>query len=131
MKSQWLDRTLASGPFFCLVLNQMEYERQLKRMKPPHESPKYVNEGCRAMVSFHTSKKGNPCCIVGLDTSGNLSGIDIAAALVHEAVHIWQYHCEHICETKPGDEQEAYAVEAISKELMRSYVKQTGIDKVS
>jgi hypothetical protein len=124
-KTRWCDRTLSTGPFYCLVLNQGDFDKELRRMRRPFTSKKYVNEGCRAMVSFFTSKKDNPCCIVGLDTSGNLSGIEIAASLVHEAVHIWQYHCELVCEVKPGDEQEAYAIEHIARGLMESYLQQT------
>lgn len=45
----------------------------------------------------------------------------IAGCLVHEATHVWQFLRRKIGEKAPGDEMEAYAIEAISKELIKAY----------
>lgn len=51
-----------------------------------------------------------------------LSLIETFSLLVHEAVHLWQAHCEYIGEEAPGDEIEAYAIQKIATELMKEYM---------
>jgi hypothetical protein len=41
--------------------------------------------------------------------------------LVHEAVHVWQFHCENIGEREPSIEFEAYSIQAVSQFLMEAY----------
>jgi hypothetical protein len=63
------------------------------------------------------------------DTDG-LDGIDIAAILCHEAVHVWQAYAEFIGERRPADEQAAYAIQSIAKFLMREFVRLGGTQKI-
>lgn len=37
----------------------------------------------------------------------------IAGVLAHEAMHVWQWTCRHMGETLPGDETEAYMMQAM------------------
>lgn len=58
------------------------------------------------------------------DDYAELPSIEIAAALVHEAVHIWQWYQEytlHTTQNEIGIEQLAYGIEGISYELFRQY----------
>lgn len=51
------------------------------------------------------------------------TAIEIAAVLVHEAVHIWQRVCLCLNETTPSDEFEAYSIQWISQNLMFQYAE--------
>ena len=67
---------------------------------------------------------GKVCAIVtinkrvdGKDSNG------IVGLIVHEAVHVWQLVRENIGEANPSSEFEAYAIQAISQELIEAYAK--------
>lgn len=47
----------------------------------------------------------------------------MAGMLIHEAVHVWQAYSANMGETNPGDEQEAYAIQSISQELLAEYAR--------
>ena len=67
--------------------------------------------------------------MVCVDALDGRNGVEVAGMLVHEAVHIWQEWCDHYGETNPGREQEAYAIQAISQELMAEFARRTGMGK--
>jgi hypothetical protein len=50
-----------------------------------------------------------------------ITGLQVAALLVHEAVHVWQLFRESIGEHGPSKEFEAYSIQAISQRLMERY----------
>lgn len=65
--------------------------------------------------------------IICLKEGIELTTIEAYSLLVHEAVHLWQAHCEYIGEEKPGDEIEAYAIQKIATELMKEYTRLKGM----
>lgn len=122
---KWLDRTLWSCTHHIgLCVDQKSFERELKRMKVPRDSwPPYVPEGANACTHFFTASDGDRAAIVCIDPQEGKTGIQTAALLVHEAVHIWQEHLEDTGEEEPGAESEAYAIQRISQTLMEAYAK--------
>lgn len=46
-------------------------------------------------------------------------GNDRIATCIHEAVHVWQYCTEYMCEDKAGREIEAYAIQKIAMHLLK------------
>lgn len=119
-KFEWLDRALAFGPRYTLCLSKEEYQQALDQVEVTDDIGQWApKSGART----HTVYDSNMSCIVCMNGSQDATPIEIAALLVHEAVHIWQAHCEDIGEEKPGKEQEAYAIQGISQELMMEYAR--------
>lgn len=121
---EWLDRRIACpGPFLALCLSESQFIsvcRKIKQAPPPF----ILNEWSHATAhSFH-GPQGLSVIVCLRDFAGR-DPIEIAGLLVHEAVHIWQQYAQTIGERNPGEEQEAYAIQSISQELMASFVRQT------
>ncbi len=121
MATKWLDRRVAApGPYLALVLSQAEFDAALKHLKVPLGA-RYLNSDHSNATAHTFEGKHGLACVVALGDVGVRSGVEIAGLLVHEAVHVWQWHCDYLGEHRPGTEQEAYAVQAIAQELMAEY----------
>jgi hypothetical protein len=121
-KIKWLDRRIAHpGPYLTLCTSESEYLAAMRGLgiKPIDDWIK--TEHADATVHHATSKDGQQASVVCIRVSENRTAVEIAGLLVHEAVHIWQRYCECIGEHTPGAEQEAYAIQSISQELMAAY----------
>ncbi len=111
--------------YFCLVLSEAAYYEEVQHLKVPHGlQGVWISHGTSAQVSYFENEDGRNVAIVSFKEDVARSPIDVACILVHEAVHIWQHHCENIGERHPSREYEAYGIESIAKELMNQYVKQ-------
>ena len=123
MKPKWLSRRVAApGPYLMLVLNQAEFDSAWRQCRVSERFP-YVRRGSDAATHLLENGSGECVAIVALGPVGQREPIEIAGLLVHEAVHVWQNYRDAIGEARPGDEQEAYAVQAIAQELMAEYVR--------
>ncbi len=121
-KVKWLDRRVAMpGPYLALCLSAEELSSAAQQC------------GIKNMDGFPESgattftlenKDGDICCLIGVSHAAQKEEpLLIAGLLVHEAVHVWQHHKRDISEKRPGDEQEAYAIQGISQELMMEYAR--------
>lgn len=126
MKKQgfkWLVRRVAKpGPFLTLCLSKEEQRAASKRLID--EVLPFPMSG--ALCSTFTNKETNELCAivsVSEEAQKNRTAIEMAGMLIHEAVHVWQAYAVHMGETNPGDEQEAYAVQSISQELLAEYAR--------
>lgn len=61
--------------------------------------------------------------VICLGEHSTRTPIEIAGLLVHEAVHAWQEWCEYYGENPTAREQEAYAIQSISQELMSEFAR--------
>lgn len=127
MKPRWLDRRIAApGPFLTLCLHEHEFHDALRSIKVGDIGPWLKTPQSQATVHILTNAKGGITCIVCLGQWQGRDPIEVAGLLVHEAVHIRQAYTGHIGERNPGDEQEAYAVQAIAQELMAEFARRMG-----
>lgn len=124
MKVKWLDRRIACpGPYLALVLSQEEFDAALVHCKQQPGLPFLKTKRANATTHYLENSAGQLVVIVALGDTTGRNAVEIAGLLVHEAVHAWQQYCEGIGETNPGDEQEAYGVQAIAQELMAEYAR--------
>jgi hypothetical protein len=121
----WLNRRIAAGgPHLTLCLSQAEFESACVTLGVKTMSKHAISVHSSATTHFFRNKNdGQRAAIVCLgDTKGD-NAIEIAGLLVHEAVHVWQDYASDIGEVNPGEEQEAYAIQAIAQELMAEYAR--------
>jgi hypothetical protein len=121
---KWLNRDLIVGPYLGLALSQKDFEAALRHCKVPKtEWADFINAGADATMHTLTNPDGGMVCIVGIRPGPEHTGPQIAAMLVHEAVHVWQAWCDKIGEREPSSEFEAYSIQAISQRLMCAYAE--------
>ena len=121
---KWLERSLLQGGYLALVTSQKEYERALKDLKLEDHTTPYVRQGVQACTHSFTNVQGSIACIVAIDMedAATRDPVDVAALLVHEAVHVWQATESGAGKLGCfGDEGEAYAIQNISAQLMYAY----------
>lgn len=120
---RWLDRRIACpGPYLALCLNQPQFDAVCRKLHiQPH--PFILNEHSDATAHYLEGPQGL-CVVVCLRGTRGRDPIEVAGLIVHEAVHAWQEYAARIGEDRPGREQEAYAIQAISQELMAEFARQ-------
>lgn len=124
MSDIWCSRSLVIAPvYFGLCITEDAFQKQLKKLGVKRETwPKFSYS--HATTHFFEKPDGKRCVIVCISDWKERSGIQIAALLVHEAVHIWQEIRDVLGEKQPSSEFEAYSIQSISQELMDSFHKQ-------
>ena len=124
----WLRRDIHPlGPYLCLCLSEEEYLAAMRRLKIKSNDA-WISDGmAEATTHLCFSNVGDSAAVVCLKVNEGRDSIQIAALLVHEAVHIWQKWKKDFGETAPGEEQEAYAVQILSSTLMREYARRLNL----
>lgn len=127
MSVTWCNRNLFISPiYYALCTSERDFHKECERLKVPrHEWPKFHKSSNHAATHWFEKGDGRVCAVVTLaPEKGKQTGVQIAALLVHEASHIWRGILAEIGEKKPCEEFEAYALQAISQDLMNAYLKQ-------
>lgn len=119
---KWLRRDLIVGPYLALALSEADFHKAMGHCKVPQkEWPEWVKDGADATAHVLTNPDGGTVSIVCMRTYPNITPIQIAGILVHEAVHVWQHFCKRIGEDDPSFEFEAYSIQSIAQALMQAY----------
>lgn len=122
---RWLARSLATGPHLILCLDAKAMRKAFLRIGlPARFHGQFPRTGLA--TKFAEAKRGTKdhCALVCVTDPETIERIPMAAALVHEAVHVWQWHCKLIGERKPSAEFEAYAIQHIAQALMYEFERQ-------
>ena len=120
---RWLDRRIACpGPYLALCLNQPQFDAVCDKLKIARQ-PFIMNDHSDATAHHIASERGL-AVVVCMRRHEGRNPVEVAGLLVHEAVHAWQEYASRIGEDQPGREQEAYAIQAISQELMAEFARQ-------
>lgn len=123
--SLWLNRRLLDCPYhISLCLSPKEFRFVCRQIGLACKvRPEYLpNEHADAATHFFALYGGKKhAAVVCLGCIEGKSQAQIAALLVHEAIHIWQDTLALLGEGKPGSELEAYAVQSIVQTLLEAY----------
>lgn len=117
-KVVWLDRGWYPV-YYGFCPNEKVWKKELKRLGIENEP--YPTEDARCTFL----EKGNKTCVI-VTVSEGATDEEVIGVLVHEAMHIWQQIRKSIGERKPGKEQEAYALQNITLQLINAYQKTRG-----
>lgn len=120
----WCGRTLIAGPYLALCCSEADFEKALKHLKVVEKVPFLGSETANASTHSLVNREGNLCCIVCLGSTEGKTPIQVAALLIHEAVHVWREFRAWIGEKEPSSEFEAYSIQYIAQELMLAYAKE-------
>ena len=122
----WLNRGLLLGGYLAFVTSQEEFDLALKEINLPDHKEEFVPNGWPACTHSFANVNGSVACIVGfsMEHAAEQDPIDVAALLVHEAVHVWQHNESTAGKLGCfGTEGEAYAIQNISTSLMAEYAR--------
>lgn len=120
----WCNRTMLTSPHYGLVTTPKLFKRELKRMGIREELA-YTSTSTSNATCYELEHKGKTAFLVTLKGWKGLDPIEVAALLVHEAVHLKQHFMLRIGEKEPSSEFEAYMVQNIAGNLMRAFADQT------
>ena len=126
---KWLNPTLlSSGVSYTLCTSEEQFDQLMRHMLADHrDGSRWINPGACA-TTHHLARypDRSESCVVCIDGSRtDVTGVQVASLLVHEAVHVWQRILHSMGETDPSPEFEAYSIQGIAQNLMQSYVDQT------
>jgi hypothetical protein len=120
--TKWLSPTLINGDYLGICFSEKDFQRELRRMKvPPSMWSSWLSDKALATTHHLVTEKGSRASIVCVPIRTDMEGVDIAALLMHEAVHVLQEYLDFIGEAQVGRETQAYAIQSISTHLMRAY----------
>jgi hypothetical protein len=120
--TKWVTTSLLYSTYIGVCFNENDFYKELRRLKiKPSNWSNWLSDGALATTHFFDSPKGNNIAIVCIPIYPDKDGVEVAALLVHEGVHVLQDYFEYIGETEPGKETQAYAMQAISEQLLRAY----------
>lgn len=119
--SKWLSSSLMECAYrYTLVTSEKELKSLLKKLRLPDVA--FCDDGALAQTQLFREEE---YCLVLLKEGLTCKIEEILGLLVHEAVHVWQFHCEWIGEEKPGTEAQAYGIQKIATELFKAYIDST------
>lgn len=110
--------------FFATCLSKETFEEELRRIKCA-ASPPFTN-GTPATAHFFDCANGDIHVLVcfDVDAMADLTGIETAALMAHEAVHVMQQCRDWMREKDPGQEWEAFTVQHVVLRFMEDWESQ-------
>lgn len=115
----WCDRSFQlPGIFYAFVPDEKAWHRELKRLGLPDE-PYPTSAGRCSSYNYD----GKLVILVTLGTAHDKKDkICALGLLAHESMHAWRFIREHINETEPSLEFEAYMLQSIFQSLVQAWM---------
>ena len=124
----WIDRgwqPIAIG--FCP--SSAAWDREARRLNIEDPYPEAANKGGHTALMIN-DQTGEAIILVTVYAGAERDAHELIMTIVHEAVHVWQFICQHIGEREAGIEMEAYGIEGISRGLIEAYCHTRGKGQV-
>lgn len=118
----WLDQNAILCLPYVLCINEEDFTDFLASNLIIYQE-KWISD--IKVATTHCIKDPLGESLVVICIKGGLDILNVISTLVHEATHVYQYTMDHIGESTPGIETEAYFVEHISITLINDYLRQT------
>lgn len=118
----WLDRALIQMPRVGLCVTEQEFLQACAELGVQQA---YLPDGGDSCAYRLFPKSGGQVYLVVIDELKDWQPFEVYSCLVHEAVHVFQFFCEMIGETRPSAEFEAYSIQHIATELMDKWNRRT------
>lgn len=119
-----LFKTPYDSTYYTVVTSEKMYRKLLKKHDLEYLQPEGV--ACVATQSFKDSLI-SVVCMFNHDADADFR----VGVLVHESVHVWQDFRDHIGESNPSAEFEAYTIQEIFLNILSEYSRQTADISVS
>jgi hypothetical protein len=120
---KWLNRDLIVGPYLVLCRSESEFHRVMKHCNVPRDKcGNWIGEGSDARTHELLNAEGQQVAVVCINATTQ-HPCQIASLLVHEAVHVWQFHRDRIGERNPSSEFEAYSIQSIAQRLLFAFAE--------
>jgi hypothetical protein len=131
MKPRWLGRDTVRAPHLILCLSAAEFKAAARHCDVT-DPGQWMSEDRQIAVCHTWERSGRLVCVVCLHPDSlTADPIEVAAAICHESVHVFQRLCDSIGEDRPGREFEAYGIERIAERLMREFCRRVaGMEKM-
>lgn len=121
---RWCDRALVKAILpYTLCTTEQLYKKavaQLGHKSVAHNE--WLGEGAAGQTRAFFKEDTPAVIIVTVSPTKNVT--EAFLTIVHEAVHVWRYQKEAIGESAPAVEEEAYAIESITRNLWSEYTRQ-------
>lgn len=120
---EWCPLKLIDSPItYGVCLTEEEYRSMLTVNGVSEiEQGEYISKDSTAEVKFFRPGTRNLAIVTFCKNHQTLEFNHLCTVICHEAVHIWQAIKEHIGESNPSDEFEAYSIQRITKNLLDHY----------
>jgi hypothetical protein len=112
-------------PYSALCLDEKTAKAAFAHLKAEVAVP-WVTPSCGATTHVLQNPAGDLTCVVCLAPVPKKTTYEqVAALLIHEAVHVWQHYRDDVLrEPKPCSELEAYTIQRIAQNLLEAYAGQ-------
>jgi len=112
----WCDRGWMPY-YYGFCPNERAWRREMKRLGVPKPPPyPAINGACTNLET----KDGKHCSIITIGHEKR-PAVQVVGLLAHEGMHVWRAIRESIGEREPSSEFEAYAIQAITQDLITAY----------
>lgn len=105
--------------------DKQAWDREMRRLNTNLPWPETETSAAHTQ-HMRNDTTGASVVIVTVFPACETDALSVISAMVHEAVHVWQFICQKIGEDEPGMEMEAYAVQHITEGLIAAYCKTRG-----